>query len=126
MRRVIAILLLVLFVTTNSGTALTVHFCHGRFSNLSFGLIRFGTEKCQCKKTKGCCNTKPILLICKTSFQKTIVQFDSEKDLFFLIPAQIVNSGKYSAGFSASTEFYPDISPPDYKDLIIQNQVFRI
>ncbi len=124
MRKAFSILLLVLFIATNSDGVITVHFCHGSFSGCQFNLKQIGIEKCHCKNTKGCCHTKTQVIKLKSSFLKKSSQQNVELSchgtifLAYFIP-EFYQSNK--VGIYHNIGYFP----PGFKDRNIQYQVFR-
>lgn len=72
MKKAAAILLLALFLITNSGMSVTMHWCGGRLADVSL----FSTEKhnCPCGKKKmkpGCCKDRAVTLKANNELAKT-------------------------------------------------------
>ena len=121
MKKIISILLLVLYTTSSFGITINVHYCAGKYSGLT--LTNFGGDvKCSCGKHdsthKGCCSDKPV---CHKTNSHKIVQpyYVSPNFSDFTVPAYFtivaepypqtvsLNSHYFSSGFirSHSTSF---------------------
>ena len=80
MRKTSAIYFLVLFLFANSGIAVNVHYCRGKFSSIKF--FANGTEACKCgKKTMkpGCCKNVTTLI-------KAVDDLDKASSLAVICP----------------------------------------
>nr|MBK9651257.1 hypothetical protein [Bacteroidota bacterium] len=87
MKKLKAIILLVLFLTTNSGMAISVHWCCGKLASVHFTANK--TSKCQCGKKvmkANCCKDKTIVFKAKGDFAKTqIIVVKLHRQQLFLL-----------------------------------------
>ncbi len=73
MKKLFAIFLLLMFLLSNSGIAVTVHYCGGKFAFIDF--IPDSNHKCKCgmKTMKpGCCKEKTAVFKVNNEMVKTI------------------------------------------------------
>jgi hypothetical protein len=123
MKRFIAILLFIIFAASNSGMAITIHYCKGRFAKVEVG----ASNTCCCKKKvpAKCCTSKTTVIKLKTSFVKdaSVINHSAASAIAaFSFPSFMINSN--SEGSHSNLAIYP--SPPDLKDHTVLNRVFRI
>ncbi len=80
MKKVSASLLLLLFLITNSGMALSVHWCGGKLAAIAF--YSFDEHPCKCKKK----SMKPNCCKDKTTHLKASDELNKSNQLSFKIP----------------------------------------
>ncbi len=115
MKKLKAIILLVLFLTTNSGMAISVHWCCGKLASVHFTTIK--TSKCKCgnKAMKAnCCKDKTIVFKAKSDInntQQVVVKIASPTIIFTPItPFQIAET-KQALSTLASPFHPPPVKP---------------
>jgi len=109
-------------MVTNSGIAMTFHYCAGRYSRIEWG----SGPNCRCKKPMHCCTSKTVVVKLKYSFQKSAIQATSNpapQPIFVLSPG--FNSSNNAVDLKSAGLWIGD-SPPLRPDHISLNQVFRI
>jgi len=128
MKKLTAILLLFLFLITNSGMAVTIHWCGNKLTSIDF----FSADKrlCKCEKPAmkpDCCKDKTTIFTAKTDMAKANqVAFKLTTPIFnFILLKQI--EVLPSANFQYfATSFY---HPPTFKPkapIYLLDGVFRI
>jgi hypothetical protein len=127
MKKVIAILLLVIFAAANSGSAVTFHYCKGKFSGVRVG-SNMSNCRCRTKMPLNCCHSKTIVAKIKNNFLKNAPA--SKPPVQEVLTLAHVN---FLDNLSADhkdpnlkfifSNYYP---PPYSKDHIVFYQVFRI
>ena len=127
MKKTAALLLLFLFLLTNSGMALSMHWCGGKLASISFLSIEKHSCKCGKKTMKpGCCKDKITHLKANDELNKTNVltfkisvpKLEVDIQTYPLIPKEV---SPYSG-----CNFY---HPPPYKPkspIYLLDQVFLI
>jgi len=123
MKKTLSILLLSLFIAANSGVAMTIHFCCGKFSTVEFDS---SLDQCGCKKHSHCCTSKTVVVKLKHSFQKNIIQTKispSNTALYIVCRDNITST--YGNDLKGTWLRTGD-SPPLARSCIILNKVFRI
>ena len=129
MKRIVAIILFFLYVIPAIGINISVHYCGGEISSVSFGSGY--VEKCACgsKKMKtDCCKNKQISFKLKSDQQKTShVALNFFKSVTFLPIVFSTYSFSFQPAFDKNIA-YNDYQPPDKlkQPLYILHRVFRI
>lgn len=128
MKKVTAILLLLLFLIANSGVAVSLHWCGGKLASIDF--FADGEHNCKCGKKAmkpNCCKDKTIHLNASDELAKTshfAFKIATTKFLFaFLAPTEFVPSAKFKYVVS---DFY---HPPPFKPknpIYLLDRVFLI
>lgn len=125
MKKLLSILLLLIYTTASSGTALSTHYCMGDIASISFGSTE-ESEKCgTCgMEDMGCCHDQPtIIKIDHAALQKTPSAYpelklpEAIKPVFELQDFRIA-----STGFSRQDLGFIAARPPAY----LLHCVFRI
>ena len=128
MKRVTPILLVLLFLITNSGIAVTVHYCGGKLASVD--IFSNGNHKCKCgnKPMKpNCCKDKTTVFKSNTDLAKTnhfTFKLTTQKDIYNVVQ-QIESDNLISFNF-ATSDYY---RPPFYKlrvPIYLLNGVFLI
>lgn len=129
MRKIAVILLLLLYLIPTFGINITVHYCGGEFSSLTFGTT--AKNKCACgskKMKKNCCEDKTFSYEVdndQAKIQECLLNFSNSFNLDLALSASFELC--YVCFPSIVTEYYFYHPPNKVKPpLYILNQVFRI
>ncbi len=128
MKKLLSFLLLFLFLFTNSGMSLTIHWCGGKYS--SFSLLPSKKHTCKCGKKPmkaGCCKNTSQVLKLESEFSK-VKDLDFRLNITKFIP---VNNWNYSQLNQLNPNYYftslyhpPPDKPP--VPIYIWNNIFLI
>lgn len=129
MRKIAVILLFILYLTPTFGVNITVHYCGGEFSSLTFGTT--AKNKCACgskKMKKNCCKDKIFSFQVHDDQLKTKVVNISIPKIFnfqVVLPKDFQFNYQYFPLFTQEGNFQhlPNNEKPP---LYILNQVFLI
>ena len=126
MKKIIALLLAVLYIGTTSGVVLNVHYCMGKISSVKVDNFRNTFCKCGKKEAGGhCCKTEIRVAKFSNDHQASVASFDV-KAAAVILPWQIslIDLCETSANIPvpADANAPPGISSKIY----IENCVFRI
>lgn len=129
MKKFVVTILLLLYLIPTFGINVTVHYCGGEISSVSFGTV--ATDKCACgskKMKKNCCQDKNFSFEVDDDQSKTqVVEITFLK--YFDIQADLPKA------FQFDYQYFPQIATEDYfhhppnnvkPPLYILHQVFRI
>ncbi len=115
MKKFKAIILLVLFLTSNSGIAISMHWCCGKLASVHFTANK--TSKCKCGKKAmkaNCCKDKTIVFKTKSDINNTqqiVIKIASPTIIFTPItPFQIAET-KHTLSTLASPFHPPPVKP---------------
>ncbi len=127
MKKFKAILLLFLFVITNSGMAISIHWCGGKLSSVDF--FSCSKNKCACGKKAmkpGCCKDKKVQFKVKDDLVKSnTVVFKVSPPMLAISAQQFTIVPKVCFQYSA-IDFY---HPPPFKPkapIYLLDRVFLI
>ena len=126
MKKIAAIFLLTVYVSTAFGTAINFHYCKGHLTKVS--ILNFGShDKCNCNPTdvpKDCCKDK---LKYEKADNHNIVQAVQISELIFLA---VEPSLEYTYASIKIIEASVTMNPPDQRShpdsIFLLNRVFRI
>lgn len=115
MKKVTTIFLLLLFLISNSGVAINVHWCGGKLSSIDF--FADGEHKCKCGKKAmkpNCCKDKTSQLKANDELSNTNhVDFKISISTFFFTlinQIEVVPSANYQ--YAASAFYHPEPFKP--------------
>src|SRR3954451_21029730 len=126
MKKILSLLLAVLYMTTSSGVVLNLHYCMGRISSVR--VDNFKDTFCKCGKQKserGCCQSEIRVLKCANDHTSTLASVDLK-----LPPVNLPTLVSLS-DFSYVNTVLPvspsgNAPPGAYCKTYIENCVFRI
>ena len=129
MKKFVVAILLLLYLIPTFGINVTVHYCGGEISTISFGTVT--KDKCACgskKMKKNCCEDKNFSFEVddnQAKTQESVLTFTTPLNFNIALP----QSFEFSYTFFpvlVSTDYFHH--PPNYvkQPLYILNQVFRI
>jgi hypothetical protein len=116
MKKVIALFLLFIFLISNTGMAITIHFCGGKVSSIS--IVSTNKDRCKCGKKamkKNCCKEKTTVLKIKDDVVKTnssIVKVATQQ-LFLNITKQLVFSNTSPTNYTTLSFYRPPPLQPN-------------
>lgn len=129
MKKIISILLLVLYSSTAFAITMDVHYCASKFSGIS--LIGYGGPHCGCDHSnsthKGCCTDKIVSL--KTDNHKTVQPYVLTESLSSVILSSYpdllqhkYNSPEKNNNYHSASGFIRSHSP-DYLDFLCISRI---
>ena len=128
MKKVVSIFLLMVFLFSNSGIAINVHWCGGKLNSLKF--FAKGPHKCMCRKKTmdpGCCKDKSTVLKANKDLSKTLQFLFKTLNIEYLNDKIIYTEGLITSDLKCCyADFY---HPPPYKPkvpLYLRDCVFII
>ncbi len=128
MKKILSILLLLIYTTASSGTALSTHYCMGDIADISFGAPE-DSDKCgTCgMEDMGCCHDEStIIKIDHSALQKTSSAYPDLKFPESLRPVFVVKDfsipSSLLSGYSQNSWKAQEGQPPTY----LLHCVFRI
>jgi hypothetical protein len=130
MKRIVSIIILVLYIIPVIGINLSLHYCGGKITSVSFNAKNKGS--CSCKSQvmkKGCCQNKEISIKQTSDQDKAPECYLSQVNLIhFLDYLSSAFSFLYFQPSFISNQLYCSHHPPDNvkHTLYIINQNFRI
>ncbi|MCW3126427.1 MAG: hypothetical protein JWO03_2085 [Bacteroidetes bacterium] len=124
MRKVVAILLLMLYIISSSGVAIKAHYCCGKLQSLN--LVLNSSEEKDCKK--GCCSDRlAFYKIDDTQSASTVITFSPSFDKIFYQVSYIVKTCFDPYPTSCVSGLVCEaFAPPPKKDINIAICVFRL
>lgn len=126
MKKIIAIVLFLIFAISESGLAITFHYCKGRFYKAE---LYGNADGCCCKThskmSHNCCNSKISVLKIKTNYLSTAAVNHFPAAAFEAAVMPGIFSLDYQSDFIPVNNGF-DGSPPGDQDVILLNRVLRI
>lgn len=127
MKKVVILVLAVVYITLTSGVAVNVHYCMGKMAGVTYGVERaHECEKCGMQARKGCCETEHKLV--KADDDHTASQaFSAKVPVFAAIITEF--SAYIAPALKAREHIIPRYhAPPGIQstDLCVLNSVFRV
>ncbi len=134
MKKFLAIILALLYLSVSSGATIHLHYCMGKLVN--WGLWHKSSDKCDnCgmtkekqKTSKGCCKDELTQIKIEKDQKASLVQNDFGKQLSDLTPHYSIVKDNSACSLSVVLE-YSNIHAPPFKEKVpefIRNCVFRI
>ena len=132
MKKFLAVILAVLYISTSTGATLHMHYCMGKLADWSLGHTKTDTcGKCGMEKTEnkdnGCCKDEHKFIKSETAQKTTELNLQMVQSLATALPASYYEISAVT--FSSITEESPTSNaPPRSIDTSIykRNCVFRI
>ena len=124
MRKVVAIILLLLYIISSSGVAIKAHYCCGKLKSLN--LVLNSSEDKECKK--GCCSDKlAFYKVDDNQNATTVITFSPSFDKIFYQVSYIVKSCFQPYPTTCMSGLVcENVAPPPKKGIYIDICVLRV
>ena len=129
MKRFIATLLAVIYLSVSSGMVMNMHYCMGKLSSVKLAVLPKATCACgkKMEKKKGCCKTETKIVKVEDAQQKSVIAAVSFP---LALAAPVAELNLLQASFyNNSAELNPTVHAPPLlsgQDTYLRNCVFRI
>ena len=91
MKRIIAFIVAIVYITSTSGAVITTHYCAGKIKSVS---LNIAAKTCGCKPSdsKGCCKTEQKLVKLNDTHKSSNVTYIFNVDDHVIVPNYIIDA----------------------------------
>jgi hypothetical protein len=127
MKRILLILVGLMYITSVSGVTINHHYCGGKLATISLSLASDHSCRCGSKKMKkDCCKNQQVQVKVKCE-HKSAGKFRVNTDLFKILPACVTEYTLKTLSCELNTiTVYRRPPPRPNNSLLVLNSVFRI